>query len=274
MTSRAAALLCCLLLAACAQQQNASGTSTSTGPPNDQIAVAGSTALQPLVTQAAQEYQNAHPDQKITVSGGGSGKGISELQAKTINVAASDVDPPAGSSFTDYKVAVVGFGIITGPNAGVTNLTRKQIGDIFTGKVTNWKQVGGSNQAIHVVNRPKGSGTRTVFEKTMLGGQPSVEGTVQKESKDVVKTLKNTPGSVSYVAFSYAKQFSFTPVSIDGVAANDANVKIKKYPFWSYEHLFTGAAPGQNVKDFISYVAADDAALDKLGFIAMRDMKQ
>ena len=100
---------------------------------------AGSTALQPLVTAAAETYQAQHSDVKISVTGGGSKTGLSLVGNKAVDLGNSDILAPAGSALVDHKVAVVGFSVIVNPASGVTNLTKKQVQDIFSGKVSNWK---------------------------------------------------------------------------------------------------------------------------------------
>src|SRR5271165_816686 len=136
------------------------------------ITAAGSTALLPLVKAAADEYQTKNPNVSISVTGGGSGTGIAQVAAKAVDMGNSDILAKGHPELVDHRVAVVGFAIVVNPGAGVTNLTKKQIQDVFGGKVTNWKDVGGKDQKVVVINRPRSSGTRAVFTQTMMGGAP------------------------------------------------------------------------------------------------------
>jgi len=151
------------------------------------ISAAGSTALQPLVQAAADAYQQAHSDIKISVTGGGSRTGLSLVASKSVDLGDSDILAPAGSdALVDHKVAVVGFAVIVNPQSGVTGLSKKQIQDIFALKVKNWKDVGGKDQVITVINRPASSGTRAVFAKTLLGGAtipPSLTEDAERSSR-------------------------------------------------------------------------------------------
>lgn len=240
------------------------------------ITIAGSTALLPLAKDAAGAYQAAHPDVKISVSGGGSGTGINQVAAKAIDIGDSDITAPTHTELHDNRVAVIGFSVIVNPSVGVKNLTKKQIQDIFSGKVTNWKDVGGADQKVVVINRTRGSGTRVVFEKTLMGSaKVSEAGLTEDATGTVMSVVKQTPGAVSYAAFSGTKSApnSVTEVSIDGVAADEANVLTGKYAFWSYEHMFTVGAPTGEIARFIAFVQTRSDLLKKNYFTKIGDMK-
>lgn len=238
------------------------------------ITVAGSTALLPLVKDAAEQYQKAHPDVKISVSGGGSGSGIAQVAAKAIDIGDSDIVAATHPELHDNRVAVVGFAVITNPSANVKNLSKKQLADIFSGKTTNWKEAGGADQKIVVVNRPRNSGTRAVFTKTIMGSVAINEsGLTEDATGTVVSVVKQTPGAVSYAAFSGTRGTGLTEVSIDGVAPTDENITTGKYPVWSYEHMFTRGAPAGEIQKFIAFVSGNAELVRHDGFILIRDMK-
>ncbi len=238
------------------------------------ITIAGSTALLPLVKEAASVYQQRHPDVRISVSGGGSGTGINQAAAKAIDVGDSDIQAPAHPELHDNRVAVIGFAVVTNPGLGVKNLSKKQIVDVFSGKVANWNQVGGPDQKIVVVNRPRSSGTRAVFSKTLMGSTPINEsGITEDATGTVVSVVKQTPGAVSYAAFSGTRGSGLTEVSIDGVAPTDDNIIVGKYPVWSYEHMFTNGPPTGEISRFIAFVQSSSDLVKKNNFILIRDMK-
>ena len=238
------------------------------------ITAAGSTALLPLVKDAAAAYQTAHKDVKISVSGGGSGTGIAQAAAKAIDIGDSDITAPAHPELHDNRVAVIGFAVVTNPSVTVKNLTKKQIQDIFTGKTTNWKQVGGPDEKVVIINRPRSSGTRAVFVKTVMGGAAVNEsGLTEDATGTVVSVVKQTPGAISYAAFSGTHGQGLNEIAINGVAPNDADVISGKYPFWSYEHMFTNGAPSGEVQKFIAFVAGHNDLLKKNGYIKIGDMK-
>jgi len=277
----AAALTACMLaasLTACggSTSSSTSTTSTDTTAPSKasgSIAAAGSTALLPLVKQAAQEYQAKFPAINVSVSGGGSRVGITQAAQKGVDIGDSDILAPGEPSLVDHKVAVATFAIVANPAAGVKNLTTAQVRDIFSGKVTNFKQVGGADQAITVINRPRSSGTRAVFVANVMGGTEPMEAGTQDSSGTVASMVSSTPGAISYVSTSYVRGGNVAALSLDGVVPTASNVTTGKYKFWSYEHMFTNGAPAKDAAAFIAFVQNDTEALTKLGFIPVSAMK-
>jgi len=238
------------------------------------ITLQGSTALLPLVKDAAGVYQQAHPDVKIAVSGGGSGTGINLVAARAIDVGNSDILAPAHPELVDHKVCVIGFAVIANPGVGVKNLSKKQIQDVFGGKVTNWKEVGGADQKITVVNRPRSSGTRAVFTKTLMGSVVATEtGLTEDATGTVVDVVSKTPGAVSYAALSGTRGKGLLELSVDGIAPSDENIYDGKYPMWSYEHMFTNGPPSADVSRFIAFVTSNSALVKKDGYLLIRNMK-
>lgn len=261
-----------VVLSACSN--NASQTSTAAGS-NGALNISGSTALLPLVKQAAQRYAGEHGDVKVSVSGGGSRVGLTQALEKAVDIGDSDIVPGKDqTALLDHKVAVVSFAVIANPSAGIKNLSKQQLIAIFTGKVTDWKQAGGSGGKITIINRPKSSGTRAVFVANVLENQqPTAEGLTQDSSGTVVTTVGQTPGAISYVSTGYLKRANVTSVSIGGVAPTDANVIAGRYPFWSYEHMVTYGEPSKAAADFIEYITKDRADLKQLGFLPVDAVK-
>lgn len=239
-----------------------------------QITAVGSTALLPLVKQAATKYQTEHPDVKISVSGGGSFVGIAQASSGAADMGDSDVIAPGNAGLKDHKVAVAGFDIIVNPSAGVENLTSKQVRDIFAGRVTNWNQVGGKDQQIVVINRPRTSGTRFVFKATMMGASQIADGgLIEDSSGSVTQMVATTPGAVTYVTRAYVEGKPVTAVSIDGVKPTTDNIRTGKWKIWSYEHVFTKGDAKPEVEKFISYITNDKDDLEKLGYVVLTTMK-
>lgn len=238
------------------------------------ITIAGSTALLPLVKDAANAYQQAHPDVKISVSGGGSGSGIAQVAGKAVQIGDSDITAPTHPELHDNRVAVVGFAVVVHPGVGVKNLTKKQLQDIFSGKVANWKDLGGADQKLVVINRPRSSGTRAVFAKTVMGGVPINESSLTEDATGtVVSVVKQTPGAISYAAFSGTRGAGLTELAVDGVEPTDDNIMHGRYPIWSYEHMFTLGPPTGEISRFIAFVQSNSELVKKDGFILIRDMK-
>ncbi len=242
------------------------------------LQIGGSTALQPLAQAAADTYTQQNKDVKISVGGGGSGTGVRQAEAGTFDIGDSDVLAPQFPDLIDHRVCVIGFAVVANPGVGAKNVTKQQLVDIFDGKVTNWKEVGGSDVKIVVINRPKGSGTRAVFTKTIMGTNKLTEaGGEQDATGSVVTAVAGTPGAVSYAALSGVHGKGLTELSVDGTSPTDDSIESGKWPVWSYEHMFTksGLDPDKNkeASRFIAYVTSNGAVVKKLGYILIRDMQ-
>ncbi|MFB7304493.1 phosphate ABC transporter substrate-binding protein PstS family protein [Heyndrickxia sporothermodurans] len=244
------------------------------------ITAVGSSALQPLVDEAANQYMSTNHGATINVQGGGSGTGLSQISEGAVDIGNSDIfaeekDGIDASKLVDHKVAVVGMGPVVNKDAGVENITKKQLIDIFTGKIKNWKEVGGKDEKIVIINRAEGSGTRAVFEKHALDGATPAKAQEQDSSGTVQKIVSETPGAISYLAFSYFND-SIQPLKVDGVAPTEANVETNDWKIWAYEHMYTNGEPQGLTKEFLDFILSDDiqsSVIPKLGYIPVTGMK-
>lgn len=244
------------------------------------ITAVGSTALQPLVETVAEEYQNNHPGQFVNVQGGGSGTGLSQVQSGAVNIGNSDVFAEEKSGINakdlvDHQVAVVGITPIVNKKVGVKNISMENLQKIFTGEITNWKEVGGNDVDVVLLNRAAGSGTRGTFERWVLNGKEPKAAQEQDSSGTVRQIVADTPGAISYVAFSYVTNDVAT-LSIDNVQPTDENVKTNKWVIWSYEHMYTKGKPTELTKQFLDYVLSEKVQKEivaKLGYISISDMQ-
>lgn len=248
---------------------------------SNKITVVGSSAMQLLAEQAGNDYRLSHPDSNIVVQGGGSGTGLSQVQAGAVEIGTSDIFAETqkgidAKKLQNHLVAVVGIVPIVNKSAGVKNLTRQQLSDIFTGKITNWKQVGGKNQNITVINRSKGSGTRGTFEGLILNGKKPIQAQEQDSNGTVRKIVSSTPGTISYISFPYANDENIQKLSIDGIKPTNKNVVTNRWHLWSYEHMYTKGKPNKNVQKFIDYMLGSKVQNDlvpKLGYISINKMQ-
>lgn len=244
------------------------------------VTAVGSTAMQPLVEQAATQFMAKNPNVKIVVQGGGSGTGLTQVSQGAADIGNSDIfaEEKGGidaSQLVDHQICVVGMAAVINPAINIDNLTKQQLVDIFTGKITNWKSVGGPDQKITLVNRPKASGTRATFKKYALGGVEEAAGIEEDSSGTVRKIIKETPGAIGYLALSYLDG-SVKAVSIDGVAPTKENIVTGKYPVWAYMHSYTRSKPTGAVEAFLNYLMTDDVQkniVPQLGYIPGTEMK-
>ncbi|MBO0992180.1 phosphate ABC transporter substrate-binding protein PstS family protein [Bacillus sp. SD088] len=284
-----------MLLAACSNTEAGSESASETSKPSTEtskktstesdeltgsITVVGSSAMQPLVEAAAQQFMQQHPEVTVNVQGGGSGTGLSKISEGAVDIGNSDVfaeekDGIPADKLTDHKVAVVGMAPVVHSEVGVEDVTQDQLIDIFTGKIKNWKELGGADQEIIVVNRAQGSGTRDTFETFALNGEEAIEAQEQDSSGTVRKIVSETPGAISYLAFSYIDD-SIQALKMDGAEPTAENVETNRWKVWAYQHMYTNGDAVDVTKQFIDYMLTEEVQtklLPKMDYLPVTSMK-
>lgn len=228
----------------------------------ERVLVAGSTAMLPLLTDAANRFMSSHSKIAVEVQGGGSLKGITRTLQAEVTIGASDVqaDASSASQLEDHKVALSGFAAMANRgifNESIQSLSLEQLKNVFSGRIADWFDVGGGHRHITVINRSKGSGTRVAFGQAVLGSEEFVAGPEQDSSAQVLTSLEQTEGAISYLAVAYRRN-SLKVFSVAGVAATNENVANGSYPIWSYEHLYTRGRATGAAKQFIEYLLSND----------------
>ncbi|MCM3702942.1 phosphate ABC transporter substrate-binding protein [Paenibacillus macerans] len=263
-----------------------SGGNAATSDLSGSVLAVGSSALQPLVDQVSKKFMEQNPNVSIQVQGGGSGTGLTQVSGGQADIGNSDVfaeeklEAAQASELVDHQVAVVAMAAVVNPDVTIDNLTKDQLVQIFTGKVTNWKDLGGPDQKIQIVNRPSSSGTRATFEKYALGTKTEdLQGSIQEDSSGTVKKLVGeTPGAIGYLALSYLGDDTVKTVKYEGVEATVDNVANGTYPVWAYEHMYTKGEPNDVVKAFLDYMVSEDVQKEdgdvvELGYIPVSKMQ-
>ncbi|MEW5761662.1 MAG: phosphate ABC transporter substrate-binding protein [Bacillota bacterium] len=238
------------------------------------VLVAGSTALLPLAKQAAQLFMQEHPRVTINVSGGGSFTGLQQVAAGAVDIGTSDVPAPADDphykGLVEHVVAVAPFVIVTHPDVGVASLTQRQLVDIFTGRITNWKQVGGADRKITVIHRPPSSGSRMVIKSIVLQGREfTANAVVMNSNGEVFNGVASTPGAIGYIDAAYLKE-GVRAIKYNGVPYTKENVANGTYPIYAFERMYTRGEPAGATKAFIDFVKGDEfqqGYVEKMGFL-------
>jgi phosphate transport system substrate-binding protein len=233
------------------------------------ITAGGSTALQPLVAKASEDYTALCKDAHVDVQGGGSGTGLTQVVGGAFDIGNSDVaaeeklKPEEASQLKDHQVARQGWVMVVNQDVtGVTNLTTQQASDIWTGKTTNWKDVGGPDEQIQLIIRPASSGTRATFKKIVLGGADEASGTALTEDSSgaVAQAVTQTPGATSVLAIPYYQQnkAGMTALQLDGVDGTVDNLQNETYKLQAFGHMYTKGEATGLAKSFLDYIMSPD----------------
>ena len=262
--------------AGCGGEQK-SESSSNTAAVSGSITGSGSSALLPLVKDAAEKFKANNKDVTITLNAGGSGTGLKQVSDGSVDMGNSDVpaetklDKAKAEKLVDHKVCVMTVATIVNKDVGVKNLTRQQLQDIFTAKVTNWKDVGGPDKPIVLVTRPKTSGTRALFKQYGINGAEEADNkSLETDNSGIlIQSVAQNPGAIGYVALPYLiNDKSVDVLAIDGVEPTLENTYSGKYAVWGYEHIYTSKEPKAAVKAFLEYIMGDEYGkrIEELGY--------
>ncbi|MDF2546878.1 MAG: phosphate-binding protein [Anaerosolibacter sp.] len=244
------------------QQEETQGDAALTG----KVVIAGSTSVQPLSDELAAAFTEKNPDVQIEVQGGGSSVGVKSAIDKIVDIGMSSRDlkeEEKSSGLTEYVIAKDGIAVVVNPTSKVEDLTIEQIKKIFTGEITNWKEVGGEDKAITVVSREEGSGTRGAFiEITGVEGKDASgnkadlttkNALVQPSTGAVKQTVANTPDSIGYVSMG-ALDDAVKTVKVEGVEATEENAKDGSFKISRPFLFLTNGEESETVKAFIEFI--------------------
>lgn len=246
------------------------------------IVIAGSTSVQPLSEELAAEFMEKYPEVDIEVQGGGSSVGVKSAADKIADIGASSrgiKESEKSIGLKEYVIAKDGIAVVVNPSNEVEDLTLDQIKKIFTGTISNWKEIGGNDQAITVVSREEGSGTRGAFveitkvqEKNTEGkkvDKTTVNALVQPSTGAVKQTVMNTPNAIGYISMG-AKDDTVKAVKVEGVDATEENTKAGNYKIARPFLYLTSGEEAEIVKAYIEFVLNEGQEIVKEEFISVK----
>lgn len=246
----------------------------------ENIIIDGSTTVGPIAKAFAEFYKESHPDVNITISESGSGNGVKSLINKACNIAnlsrfmkesefkscvANGVLPVA------HVVAFDGLAVIVNPKNKIRSLTMSDIAAIYTGKITNWKQLGGDDAKIVVVSRDTNSGTYETFNELVLKKAKIVKDAEYVGSNGQARTRVNTTkDAIAYVGLGFVDD-TVKPLSIEGILPNPKSITSGKYPIARPLFMFTNGYPkmGGDIFNFVTLHLSGEGReiISDLGYI-------
>lgn len=251
------------------------------------VTLDGSSAFGPTVQAIGAKYSRTCPDAHVVVDSSGSIDGVRSLVRDTPRQAtglAALSDGAAAEStrgLNEQLVAVLVYSVVINRNVGIDNLTTQQLAGIYSGRYTNWHQLGGPRLPIALISRTSTSGTRRTFERSVLHGTegpPSSEDCRTKDdpkavtteceldtTEDVVNAVGATPGGIGYADVANettkkaARSGTIVTVKLNGLYPQVDS--LPNYPFWTVEYLYTRGTPraGSPLADFLDYLSSDSA---------------
>ena len=246
----------------------------------DKLVLDGSTTVGPIAKAFAEYYMRQNPGVTITVSESGSGNGAKALLNGTCDIAnlsrdLKDAERKAmeekGIKPTVHVAAHDALPIIVHPSNRVKGLTIDQLRDIYTGKITNWKAVGGADMKIVVISRDTNSGTFETFKELVLKEEKVVEGAEYVGSNGAIRQrIQSTRGAVGYAGLGFVDR-SVKALEINGIAPSVETVRSKTYPISRDLYMFTNGEPaaGSCAAAFLnlSYSEKGREIIEEIGFV-------
>jgi len=263
------------LLAGCNQSNVSSGTENPT-----LLRITGSETMIPLTQKLAADFMHKHPNISVHVTGGGTGTGVKDITNGLTDICAAsrpltpeEIKPIAkkyNSVGLSYQVAKDALSIYVHPSNPVTQLTLDQVRNLFTGRIKNWKEIGGPDLDVVVFVRPPNSGTYLYFKEHVLLNEPQAEGAqIVPNSSVMIKKLSETPEGIGYGGIFHSKEGK--AIVINGIEPSIENVRENRYPITRYLYFYVVDSPKGLTEQFINWVQspAGQKIVQEAGFISL-----
>lgn len=243
----------------------------------------GSTTVQPIANVAIEQFVKKNPGVKISYEGVGSGTGLKQLAEGTLSLSGSSRDlkkSELDAGLVPVAIARDALTVVVNKDIPVANLSAAQLAGIYAGTITNWKEVGGKDEAVVVVNRDETSGTFSSFKEIVMDKQKlsfTKNAIVAKENGEVAAKVAGTPGAIGYVGLGYVGEVTSAggkALLIDGVESSVQNALSGAYPLSRSLYLVTKGAlkAGSVEKAFVDYIlsARGKIIVKEAGFVPLK----
>jgi phosphate transport system substrate-binding protein len=250
----------------------------------ENIVIKGSTTVLPITQATLEAYMKANPGANISLSGGGSGEGIKALIDSSTDIANSsreikktelELAKSKGVEPVETVVAIDAIVPIVNPKNKVKDLTVDQLSQIYQGKITNWKEVGGENLEIVVISRDSSSGTFEAWGELVLkGAKVSPRAQLQASNGAIVQAVSKNRYALGYIGLGYLDK-SVKGLTVNGVKASEKTALSKEYPVSRFLYMYTNGEPKGETAKFIKFVLspAGQALVKKEGFVPLPKKK-
>jgi len=251
------------------------------------VTVSGSTTVLPLGEAAAEAFNSLQKEYMVSVTGGGTGAGMTAIAEGRSNIAMASREVTAdekskyGDGFQEYLIGYDGIVVaVSKPiyDAGIEGLTRDQLKRIYAGEINNWKDLGGPDKEIYAVSREQGSGTRDTFNEVIMGNKgaetPGVA-TVALGSAEAKTALAGSDKAIGYMGFSYSEGGNIHALALDGVVPSMRNIRDGSYELSRKLYFYTFGEPKAGAKAFIAFVMGPEGqkvAVEN-GFVPLAEAK-
>lgn len=227
----------------------------------DKLVLTGSSTIAPLALEIGKRFEAQNPGVRVDVQSGGSSRGVMDARSGLADIGmVSRALKPEENDLTAHTIAMDGVGMIVHQSNSVASLNDQQITAIYTGKITNWKNLDGKDTPITVVNKAEGRSTLELFLHHFSLVNSAIKAQVViGDNQQGIKTVAGNPGAIGYVSIGSAEfeASKGTPIKLlpmEGVAATVANVRDGRFPLSRPLNLVTKGAPTGLSKRFIDFV--------------------
>lgn len=227
---------------------------------DNKLVLTGSSTIAPLALEIGKRFEQLNPGVRVDVQSGGSSRGIADARSGVADIGmVSRALKPQESDLTAYRIAMDGIGVILHKNNPVKALSNDQLVAIYTGKITNWKDVGGEDRRITVVNKAEGRSTLELFLHYFQLKSSDVRAhVVVGDNQQGIKTVAGNPGAIGYVSIGSAEyeEAHDTPIRMlpmGGIAAITENVRDGRFPLSRALNLVTSGTPSGLARRFIAF---------------------